>query len=160
MNQQFHNNQQSLKVTKKQAGVSKLFDWSKNFTAHMFNIKLKEKSYKWTSKCYRLKYSGQKTDCPPPPLPPRADKVKLLLLDYWTIFRENNVNKTVFFLVLLKYREIKTVKTEALYKKLYFFMKSLKSKKNSLGFNLFYYVSREIRLDDSEKFICLAQSRF
>ena len=70
MNQQFHNNQQSLKVTKKQAGVSKLFDWSKNFTAHMFNIKLKEKSYKWTSKCYGLKYSGQKTDCPPPPSPP------------------------------------------------------------------------------------------
>ena len=107
-----------------------------------------------------VKIQWSKNRLPPSPLPPKADKVKLLLLDYWTIFRENNVNKTVFFLVLLKDREIKTVKTEALYKKLYFFMKSLKSKKNSLGFNLFYYVSREIRLDDSEKFICLAQSRF
>ena len=38
------------------------------------------------------------------------------------MFAKSNVNKTVyFFLFLLKYREIITVKTVALYKRLYFF---------------------------------------
>ena len=31
MNQQFHDKRQSLTVTNKQAGVGKLFDWSKKF---------------------------------------------------------------------------------------------------------------------------------
>ena len=51
------------------------------------------------------------------------------------------------FLVSLKYREILTVK-------------SLKSKKKKLALTLFYYVSREIWLDNSKKLICIDQSRF
>ena len=45
------------------------------------------------------------------------------------MFRKSNLNKTVnFFLVSLKYREIKTIKTVTLYKNLYFFsLKVLKS---------------------------------
>ena len=39
----------------------------------------------------------------------------------------------VFFLVSLKYRDIITVKTVTLYNKLYFFIKSLKSKKKKLA---------------------------
>ena len=50
MNRQFHNKQQSLTVTGKQETVDKLFDWSKNFTGHMFNTKLEEKSYKMSFK--------------------------------------------------------------------------------------------------------------
>ena len=34
------------------------------------------------------------------------------------MFRKSDVNKTVYFLVLLKYREIIAVKTVSLYKKL------------------------------------------
>ena len=44
------------------------------------------------------------------------------------------------FLVSLKYREIITVKTVTLYKKLYFFIKNLKSKKKKLALTLLYYV--------------------
>ena len=59
------------------------------------------------------------------------------------MFCNSNVHKTVsFYLVSLKYREIKTVK-------------SLRSKKKELVLTLFYYVSREIRLDNSKKFICI-----
>ena len=62
------------------------------------------------------------------------------------MFRKSNVNKTVsFFLVLLKHREIVTVKTVTLYKKLVFFLlKLLKSKKKNLALTSFYHVSREI----------------
>ena len=53
------------------------------------------------------------------------------------MFHQGNVNKTVyFFLVLLKCREIVTVKTVALYKKLYVFdLKSQKQEKEA-GTNL------------------------
>ena len=61
--------------------------------------------------------------------------------------RNSNVNKTVYlFLVLLKYKEIITVK-------------SLKSKKKKLAIIFFYYVSREIWLDNSKNLICIDQSR-
>ena len=42
MNQEFHNQRQSLVVTDKQASVGNLFDLSKNFTGHMFNINFEE----------------------------------------------------------------------------------------------------------------------
>ena len=46
---------------------------------------------------------------------------KFSLFDYSTIFRKNNVNKTVYFVfVSLKYRYIITVKTVALSEKPYF----------------------------------------
>ena len=52
----------------------------------------------------------------------------------------NKKQVIIFFLVLLKYREIITVKSEILHKKLYFFIKSLKSKKKKLALTSFYYV--------------------
>ena len=42
-------------VTDKYAGVGKLFDWSKNCTGHMFNLKLEEKSYKLGFKALPVK---------------------------------------------------------------------------------------------------------
>ena len=39
-------------------------------------------------------------------------------------------------------------------------VKSHKSKKKKLALTLFYYVSREIWLDNSKKLICTDQSRF
>ena len=49
------------------------------------------------------------------------------------MFHKSNVNKTVqFFLALLKYREVITVKTITLHKKLIFFIKNLKSNKKKL----------------------------
>ena len=60
MNRQFHNKKQSLTVTDKQAGVGRLFDWSKNLTGHMSNVILEEKYYKMSFKALPLKYSGQK----------------------------------------------------------------------------------------------------
>ena len=39
-------------------------------------------------------------------------------------------------------------------------VKSLKSKKKKLALTLFYYVSREIWLGNTEKLICIDQSRF
>ena len=76
-------------------------------------------------------------------------------LEYSTIFRKSNVNKTVWFLYLvsLKYREVITVK-------LYFFIESLKSKKKKLALTSFYYVSWEIWLGNSKKLICIDQSGF
>ena len=48
------------------------------------------------------------------------------------MFRKGNVNKTVqFFLVLLKYREIITVKTVTLYKKLFFSLKVSKQEREA-----------------------------
>ena len=68
------------------------------------------------------------------------------------MFRKSNVNKTVkLFLVSLKYREIITVKTVALYNKQFFYIKSLKSKKNKLVLTSFCYVSGEIWLGNSKK---------
>ena len=55
MNRQFHNKRQTSKVTDKQVRVGKLFDWAKNFTGHMFNIKLKEKSCKMSFKAVPVK---------------------------------------------------------------------------------------------------------
>ena len=55
MNQQFHNKQQSLTATNKQASVGKLFDWSKKFNGHVFNIKFEEKSYKMSFKALPVK---------------------------------------------------------------------------------------------------------
>ena len=56
-----------------------------------------------------------------------------------------------FFLVSLKYREIVTVKTVTLYKKLYFFIKSLESKKKKLALTSFQYVNQETWLGNSKK---------
>ena len=74
------------------------------------------------------------------------------------MFRKSDVNKTtLILLVLLKYREIITVKTVILYLKNKYFIKtvntlitSLKSKKKKLALTLFYYVSREIWLGNSK----------
>ena len=64
------------------------------------------------------------------------------------MFCNSNVNKTAqFILVLLKNREIITVK-------------SLKNKKKKLALTFFYYVSREIWLGNSKKLICIDQSRY
>ena len=60
----------------------------------------------------------------------------------------------LFFLVSLKYREIITVKTLTLYKKLYFFQGK------EAATNFVYHVSREIWLDNSKNLICIDQSRF
>ena len=70
-NRQFDNKRQSLTVTDKQAGLGKLLDWSKKNYCHMFNIKLKEKSDKMSSKALPLKIQFSKkrqrgTMCPPP----------------------------------------------------------------------------------------------
>ena len=74
------------------------------------------------------------------------------------MFRKSNVNKIVYvFLVLLKYKEIITVN---FIRNFAFFIKSLKSKKKKLALTSFYYVSREIWLDNSKKLICIDQSRF
>ena len=69
---------------------------------------------------------------------------KFSQLDYLTMLRKSSVNKTVyfFFLVSLKYREVITVKTVTLYKKVYLFIKRLKSKKKKLVLTLFDHVSR------------------
>ena len=77
------------------------------------------------------------------------------------MFYKSNVNKTVqFFLVSLKYREIITVETQTLYKKLYFFIKRIKSKKKMLALTSFYCVSREMWLGNFKNLICIGQSRF
>ena len=61
------------------------------------------------------------------------------------MFRKSNVNKTVYFLVSLKYIDIITVKTVTLYiRNFIFFIENFKSKKKKLALTLFYYVSREI----------------
>ena len=60
----------------------------------------------------------------------------------------------------MRYRETITVKTVTLYKKLHFFIKSLKSKKKKLALTSSYYVSREIWLGNSKNLICIDQSRF
>ena len=61
------------------------------------------------------------------------------------MFRKSSVNKTVHFLVSLKYIDIITVKTVTLYiRNFIFFIKNLKNKKKKLALTLFYYVSREI----------------
>ena len=62
MNRQFYNKRQTLTVINEQAGLGKLFDWSKKkFTGHMFNIKLKEKSYKIRFKALLVKIQRSKT---------------------------------------------------------------------------------------------------
>ena len=73
----------------------------------------------------------------------------LLKLEYSTIFLKTNVNKTVRFLyvVSLKCIEIITVK-------LYFVVKSLKSKKKKLALTSIYYVNWEIWVGNSKNFIC------
>ena len=78
------------------------------------------------------------------------------------MFWKSTVNKTVtLFLVLLKYREIITVKTVTLYKKIYFILlKDLKARKKKLALTSFCNISQEIWLDNSEKFIYIDQSRF
>ena len=55
MNRQFDNKRQSLTVTDKQAGIG-------NFTGHMFNMKLEEKSPEISFKALPFKISGQKTE--------------------------------------------------------------------------------------------------
>ena len=63
-------------------------------------------------------------------------------------------------LVSLKYREIIRIKTLILYKKTFFFIKSLENKKKKLALTSIYYVSQEIWLGNSKKLICIDQSRF
>ena len=58
MNRQFHNKRQSLMVTDNQASLGKLFNLSKNFTAHMLNIKLEKNSYKMSFKALPVKIQG------------------------------------------------------------------------------------------------------
>ena len=48
--------------------------------------------------------------------------------------------------VFLKDGEIITVKTVTLYRKLYFFIEALKSKKKKLALTSFYYVNQEMWL--------------
>ena len=80
---------------------------------------------------------------------------KFSYLDFSAMFCKSNVHKTVlFFLRLLKYRELITVKSETLSKKLYH--EVLKVRKKSS----FYYVSRELWLGCSKKFICIKRSIF
>ena len=55
MNRQFHNMRQSLMFTDKQAGVADYSTNQKNFTGHMFNIKLEEKSYKMSFQALPVK---------------------------------------------------------------------------------------------------------
>ena len=60
MNRQFHNMRQSLMFTDKQAGVADYSTNQKNFTGHMFNIKLEEKSYKMSFKALPFKIQWSK----------------------------------------------------------------------------------------------------
>ena len=60
MNRQFHNMRQSLMFTDKQAGVADYSTNQKNFTGHMFNIKLEEKSYKRRLKALTVKIQQSK----------------------------------------------------------------------------------------------------
>ena len=60
------------------------------------------------------------------------------------MFCNSNVNKTVF-LVSLKYREIITIKTVTLHEKLFFFIRSVRSKKKKLALTSFYYVNEVIQ---------------
>ena len=86
MNRQFHNKRQSLTVTDKYTGIGKLFDWSKNFTGDMFNIKLEEKSNKMSFKALSVKIQRSKNrqggggaECARSPHPSsRADRVKYI----------------------------------------------------------------------------------
>ena len=57
---QFHNKWQSLTVTDKQAGGADYSTDQKNFTDHMFNIKLEEKSYKMSFRILPLKIQRSK----------------------------------------------------------------------------------------------------
>ena len=61
MNRQFHNMRQSLMFTDKQAGVADYSTNQKNFTGHMFNIKLEEKSYKMSFKALPVNIQRSKT---------------------------------------------------------------------------------------------------
>ena len=53
-----------------------------------------------------------------------------------------------------------TGKTVTVIRNFIFFIKSLQSNKKKLALTLFYYVSREIWLDNSKKLICIDQLRF
>ena len=61
---------------------------------------------------------------------------------------------------MLRQRDILTVKTVTLCKKLYFFMKSLKSKKKKLALTSFYCLSRELGFSNSWKLNSIGHSRF
>ena len=60
MNRKFHDKRQSLTVTDKQAGVGKSLTDQKNFTGHMFNIKLEEKPDKISFKALPVKMQRSK----------------------------------------------------------------------------------------------------
>ena len=70
MSRQFHNKRKSLTVTGKQAGVGFEFVNQKNFTSHMFSIKLEEKSFKISFKALPVKI--QRSDHP------GADRINLI----------------------------------------------------------------------------------
>ena len=59
MDQQFHNKQQLLTITNKQASLGVLFD-QKNFNGHMFSIKLEENSNKMSFKALPVKIQWSK----------------------------------------------------------------------------------------------------
>ena len=96
MNRQFHNKRQSLTVTDKYTGIGKLFDWSKNFTVDMFNIKLEEKSNKMSFKALSVKIQRSKNrqggvgeqNVPAHPTPPLG-QIGLNILEFlWYLFLE------------------------------------------------------------------------
>ena len=75
------------------------------------------------------------------------DHFQVLLTWLLTVFLNSNVNKTVWFFLVSRNREILSVK-------------SLKSKKKNLALTLFYYVSRETWLGNSKNLISIDQSTF
>ena len=96
MNRQFHNKRQSLTVTDKYTGIGKLFDWSKNFTVDMFNIKLEEKSNNMSFKALSVKIQRSKNrqggvgeqNVPAHPTPPLG-QIGLNILEFlWYLFLE------------------------------------------------------------------------
>ena len=73
---------------------------------------------------------------------------------YWQIF------KSALVYLYNDLLEIITIKSGTLYKKLFFSLKFLKSKKKNPAPNSFCYVRRDIWLGQSKKLICIDKSRF
>ena len=76
MNRQFHNKRQSLTVTDKQTVWANYSTDQKNFTCHVFNIKLEEKSYKMSFKSLPVKIQQSINRQGRHNVPPEADRVK------------------------------------------------------------------------------------
>ena len=87
-------------------------------------------------------------------------QIEIFLSRGWDFISVTCKRTLNFFLVSFKYREIITIKTWILYKKLFFFIKSLENKKKKLALTLIHYASQEIWLGNSKKLISIDQSRF